>query len=246
MAALRRSSPEILLDPRLEEGIPFHAPPAAAACPAGGLEELPGGSQSPQHASSTAADSRRAKALHSTEGGGEKRASEAPMVASGPAQGTSLEHDGLQQPALRFPTEHSHPASDAPRRKEPAPQSGTAGCANQQDLGVLAQASKSLPVEPQAITASAQSHDAPGHDRADGAPDMDPQGGLSTEAASALEALEVRACDWREALMGAPEACARRGSMAAMSGSPCTGPACPPRARPRARMRLSAAGLRHS
>ena len=41
------------------------------------------------------------------------------------------------------------------------------------------------------------------------------------EMLSALEALEVRACDWREALMSAPEACAHRGrgSMAAMSAA---------------------------
>ena len=29
----------------------------------------------------------------------------------------------------------------------------------------------------------------------------------------------MRACDWRKALMSAPEACARRGSMAAMSAA---------------------------
>ena len=219
MAALLRSSPEILLDPRLEEGIPLDAPLAseAAPCPAGGQLEVPGSSQSHQHATSAAADTTEAKSPHSTEGGGELPASGAP-AASALAQGTGLGHDSFERPALRVPNEYPQPPSQAAHRTEPAPQGDTVGHAVCQELsGATACTSNPLPVESEALTASAPSHDAPGHDHAEGGPVTDPQGGLFTGAASALEALQVRACDWREALMSAPEACARRGSAAALS-----------------------------
>ena len=39
----------------------------------------------------------------------------------------------------------------------------------------------------------------------------------AASVASVLEGLSVRACDWREALASAPEACTRRDSLAALS-----------------------------
>ena len=39
----------------------------------------------------------------------------------------------------------------------------------------------------------------------------------AASVASILERLSVRACDWREALASAPEACTRRDSLAALS-----------------------------
>lgn len=225
MAALRRSSPEVLLDPRLEEGIPFIMPPAAApeGCAPGGQEQLPGSLQSPPHASSTATDPRQA-GPHSNEGADKQQTSGAPLEATGMAQGTSLRADGLQPSEQQMGNERPQPDSGKARRHESAHQGATIGPAClQQDAADTAWASLSMPLaassESQAPTALAQSRDAPNHDRLVRASVIHPENMPSTEAASALEALEVRACDWREALMSAPEACARRGSMAAMSAA---------------------------
>ncbi len=223
MAALRRSSPEVLLDPRLEEGIPLTAAPAAeaAACPPGGEEQPASSLQGPLYASSADADSRKA-GPSDIKGGGDQQALQPPMAATGLAPGASLVHDGLQPSEQQISDEHPVPAGAASRHQS-APLDATTGPAGvQRDVGHPAQASSSQAVaiaDAQDLTARAQGISAPSHPNADSAPVRDPVGRLPTEAASALEALEVRACDWRQALISAPEACARRGSMAAMSAA---------------------------
>ena len=224
MAALRRSSPEVLLDPRLEEGVPFTTPSAAepAGCAPGGQEQLLGSLQSPWHASSTAPDCRQA-GPDSAEGAETQQTSGAPLAAAGLAQGTCLAGDGLQLPEQQMSNKHPQPDSETARKDQSAHQGATIGPACLlQDAADPARASILMPSaamsdsQPPAI---AENHDAPDHDHLVRASVIRPKDMPSTEAASALEALEVRACDWREALMSAPEACARRGSMAAMSAA---------------------------
>ncbi len=222
MAALQRSSPEILLDPRLEEAIPLTTPcaAAAAACPPRGEDQLSGSLHSPQRASSAAMDSRQA-GPPSSKGGDKQHISGASIAATGLAQGTSLVYESLQPSEQQISNEHPKPA-EAARIQESMSQAAIEAGHVRHDAADPAQASTSQPAAPadaQDLTAPAEGISALGHAHPDRAPVIDPGGRLSTEAASALEALEVRACDWRKALMSAPEACARRGSMAAMSAA---------------------------
>ena len=224
MAALRRSSPEILMDPRLEEGIPLTASSAgeAAACPLTRQRQPPGSSQSAQHPSTAAEDSRQAE-LHDNEGGDRQRTSEAPVAAVGLTQGASQLHNSLQASDQQISDERLQPVPGAALRQESASHAATAGpVTTQSDTGDPAESSSSQPkarADARDLTAPAKGFISSDHANAGVTPVTQPEGRLPTGATSALDALEVRACDWREALTSAPEACARRGSMAAMSAA---------------------------
>jgi len=228
MAALRRSSPEVLLDPRLEKGMPLnmaseteavthpgdqepqqqhdslqksqHASSAAgAAGAAGALPSFNNREQQPPHSVQNAQQiddtftARGSTARYDAGAADPPQALERPSMSSGPEQGTRpqlSDHDSLQADTGVPP--HVLGSSTGP--EDPLNR-------------------------PQPFTAPAQSHRPVQHADAGKAPAVHPASRPIRGAPSALEGLEVRACDWREALVAAPEACARRESMAAMSAS---------------------------
>ena len=240
MAAVRRSAQHILLDPRIEQGIPLGSRPQPQAFEGDAAEarqqqqqqgadrgqSIPLSSPSEPEGSHRSADSgeRQGRSLAQGTSGGMASDSEAAQPDAAVGQEGTLQHS--QHAAVSTPA-RSHavngaaahpdlpdgiPASLAPLRSEPAkilnsaqperqPETGNAqgpalGC-----TGPNAGASHII-----CDTLAQEQHVSPGT-----------AGTNAALVASVLKGLSVRACDWRVALASAPEACARRDSLAALS-----------------------------
>ena len=214
MAAVRRSAPEILEGPRLEQGISLQPPSAAAACslpfrsrrrrendgqlegtaavPEESTEPLGAAAEHGLPASSTPCPD-HAVALSLEEGAAQQLPSQPAQQALSLTDGQSSAHKSA-----------ATGSDDAPLVTKAPPQiPGSLPGDNAQP---------GAPSEPElsAVAASAP-----------GAVEVRSEAVATARAAvaSALDAVEVRACDWRQALALTPEACARRDSMAALSAA---------------------------
>lgn len=237
MAAVRRSAPHILLGPRLEQGLPLglrlqsqgpqdDAPEAwqqqqrahlGQSVPLSSPLE-PGGSQR------SAGDGEQGRSLAQGASGGRASASEAAQADPAEEREGSLQHsqhaailalggrlavnetephqhlpDGSA--ASLAPLQNGHAEPLAAAQPKQSPETGNArGSAP-------ARAGGNYGTWHIAFEDSAQERHLP----------LGAAGVGAASAASALEGLSVHACDWREALASAPEACARRDSLAALS-----------------------------
>lgn len=190
MAAVRRSCPEVLLDPRLEQGMPLQATAAAAACPgdAAGQQESDG-AQSAQHEASAALSGNRS--FSSASDGSGQAAQQPQSQQAEHASEAADAHGTASQPAAAT-LDGAKAYADAPHERASSLSEAAAPSGSKDAL---------RPASPSQ------------------GPGAQPEGRPPAEMLSPLEALEVRACDWRQALASAPEACARRDGMAALSAA---------------------------
>ena len=223
MAAVRRSAPEILADPRLEQGIPLQPPLAAAACSHPLEQRSSQRQESNVQPEGTAALPEEATeplspaAEHALQGHHGLPAS--CIICPDPAMAPSLE----EGPAQQLPIQPAQQALSLTDGQNSAYESATTG------RNGAPPAMKAFPQIP-----SLQPGDdaQPGTQSepelsfvaasAPGVVDVRSEAvaiAKAASASSALGAVEVRACDWRQALALAPEACARRDSMAALSAA---------------------------
>lgn len=221
MAAVRRSAPEILADPCLEHGIPLQPPSAAAAYShpfrSSQRQESTGQPEGTAALPEEATEPLSSAAKHALRGHHGLPASSIPCPD--PAAAHSLE----EGPAQQLPTQPAQQASSLTDGQNSAYKIAATG------RNAAPPAMKALPqipglqlgdnVQPGAQSEpelSAVAASAPG------AVEVRWEAvaiARAASASSALGAVEVRACDWRQALALAPEACARRDSMAALSAA---------------------------
>ena len=242
MAAVRRSAPQILLDPRMEQGIPLgsHLQPQASQGDA--AEALQQQQQQPQGAdfgqsiplsspskpegsqrSADLGEKQGCSLAQGTSGGMALKVGAAQTDATQKQEGIlqHSQHTAVSSPegsrvgngaapdpdlpdgsaASVAPVQHEHAEALTSAQPEPQPETGNAQRTALGRTGPHAVASH-IPFDD-----SAQEQHVP----------LGTAGVNAASTASVLEGLSVRACDWREALASAPEACARRDSLAALS-----------------------------
>ena len=239
MAAVRRSAPQILLDPCIEQGIPLgsHLQPQASEDHA--AEALQQQQQQQQHEAGFGQSSAsEPEGSHRIAEDGEKQGR---SLAQGTPVGMASEVEATQTDAAEEQEgtlQHSqHATVSAPEGsralnggapRSDLPDGSAASLAPLQHEN--AEALTSEQPEPQPETGNAQGpalghtgpHAVASHIALDNLAreqhvPLRAAGLNAPSVASVLEGLSVRACDWREALASAPEACARRDSLAALS-----------------------------
>ena len=239
MAAVRRSAPQILLDPRMEQGIPLgpHLQPQASDDDAAkAWQQQQQGANLGQ--SIFLSSPSEPEGSHRSANGGEKQGC---SLAQGTSGGMALEVGSAQTDAAEEQDgtlQHSQHAavsipegSRAVNRAAPHPDLPDGSAASLAPLqSKHAETPASAQPEPQPETGNSQGpalgctgpNAGASHMAFDGLPQEQhvPLGTAGVNAASVaslLEGLSVRACDWRKALASAPEACARRDSLAVLS-----------------------------
>ena len=237
MAAVRRSAPQILLDPRMEQGIPLGShlqPQASQGDPAEAWQQQqqPQGGDlgqsiplsppsEPEGSHRSAKGEKQGRSLAQGTSGGMASGIEAAQTDAAEEQEGTPQHAAIIAPAGSRAVNGAAPHSDLP-------DGSAASLAPLQNRH--AEALTSARPEPRPETGNAQGpalwctgpNAAASHTALDDLAQEQhvPLGAAELNAASVasvLEGLLVRACDWREALASAPKACARRDSLAALS-----------------------------
>ena len=240
MAAVRRSAPQILLDPRMEQGIPLGSrlqPQASEGDAAEALQQQQQQQQGINLRQSTPLSSpSEPEGSHKSADGGEKQGR---SLAQGTSGGMASEvgaaqtdadekQDGILQHSQHAAAPEGSRAVNGAAPHPDLPDGRAASLAPVQNEH--AEALTSAQPGPQPKTGNVQgpalgrtepnagaSHIAFNKLAQEQHVSQETAGVNAVSAASVLEGLSVRACDWREALASAPQACAHRDSLAALS-----------------------------
>ena len=237
MAAVRRSAPQILLDPRMEQGIPLGSRLQPEASQGDAAEAWQQQQQGADLGQSIPVSSPLQPDGSQRSAGGERGHSLAQGASEGMASGSEATQADAAEEQEGTLLHSQHAAIAAPERSRavngaaphPDPPDGSAASRTSLQNGHAEGLASPQPGQPpetgdaQGLAPGRTGPDAGASHLAFEVPAQEqhvPRGaaGVSAvSAASALEGLSVRACDWREALASAPEACARRDSLAALS-----------------------------